>query len=390
MGKKVIQGKGLIYRGFLKQGDAQNLQYCVEIQGEIEPFAEDGHEQVAADGDPDLGFDGVLRGAVKGFDAQVLLDPFEEQFDMPATTVQFGDDVRRKSEVISEEHQSLFPLGIPITNATKLSWIAFSGVEPLQRDGLIALHARAFVNGMRDATQKAEVFPRTSDEESAMQGPAIQSFEVEVTAIHDIEGARLRSELVQHIDIVNARRSNANKRWNLATQVEQRVQFQSVLRGTEVGPGKQCHAQVDGSGVEGIDGVGQVEPQVFVAVQPSRFCDQRLCEITVDTPVAGLIGIGQRAARNLAADAEMVELVLLGAQAGDDVAQTFAVAQLSEHHRKKMVPARKASHPIVAGVAFDAAPKLMSRQVIDQLRKEALSVVHRAAIVTAESRERAL
>jgi hypothetical protein len=38
---------------------------------------------------------------------------------------------------------------------------------------------------------------------------------------------------------------------------------------------------------------------------------------------------------------------------------------------------------MVAGVAFDTTPKLMSRQVIDQLRKQALSAVHRAAIVTA-------
>src|SRR6476646_2373845 len=113
MGSKIVRGKGLIYRGFLKQGDAQNLQHCVEIQGQVEAFADDGHEQVGTDGNRDLGFDGILRGAVKGLDAQVLLDPFEEEFDMPATTVQFGDDVSRKSEVISEEHQSLFPLDVP-------------------------------------------------------------------------------------------------------------------------------------------------------------------------------------------------------------------------------------------------------------------------------------
>ena len=32
-----------------------------------------------ADGDPDLGFDGVGRCAVKGFDSQMLLDPAEEE-----------------------------------------------------------------------------------------------------------------------------------------------------------------------------------------------------------------------------------------------------------------------------------------------------------------------
>lgn len=46
VGKQVVQEKGLIYRGFLKQGDAQNLQYCVEIQGQVKPFADDGPGQV--------------------------------------------------------------------------------------------------------------------------------------------------------------------------------------------------------------------------------------------------------------------------------------------------------------------------------------------------------
>src|SRR6185437_8332536 len=194
-------------------------QHCVEIQGEMKPFADDGHEQIAADGDPHLGFDGVLRGAVKGFDPQMLLDPFEEQFNMPATTIQFSDDVSRKSEVVGEEHQPLFPLGVPKADTTQLSWIAFSGVEPLQRDGLIALHARTLVHGMRNETKETEVLTCPCNEESTVQSPAIQSFEVEVTAIHDVEGTRLRSELVQHIDIVNARRSNANKRGDLPSQI---------------------------------------------------------------------------------------------------------------------------------------------------------------------------
>src|SRR5579859_4743981 len=157
MGERIDQGKGLIYRGFLKQGDAQNLQNCVEIEGQVEPFADDGHEQVAADGDPDLGFDGILGGTVKGLDAQVLLDPFEEEFDMPATTVQFGDDVSRKSEVVGQKYQPLFSLSVPKADTTQLSRIALGGIEPLQRDGLIALHACALVHGMRNETTETEV-----------------------------------------------------------------------------------------------------------------------------------------------------------------------------------------------------------------------------------------
>jgi hypothetical protein len=44
-----------------------------------EPLADDGDEDINRDRNPDLGLDGVLAGAVKSLDTQVLLDPFEEE-----------------------------------------------------------------------------------------------------------------------------------------------------------------------------------------------------------------------------------------------------------------------------------------------------------------------
>jgi hypothetical protein len=42
---------------------------------------DDGDQHVGRHGDPDLRLHRVLAGAEEGLDAQVLLDPFEEQFD---------------------------------------------------------------------------------------------------------------------------------------------------------------------------------------------------------------------------------------------------------------------------------------------------------------------
>ena len=50
-------------------------------------FLDDGYQDVNRDGDPNLSSDGVLAGAVKCFDAQVLFDPFEEEFHLPASFV---------------------------------------------------------------------------------------------------------------------------------------------------------------------------------------------------------------------------------------------------------------------------------------------------------------
>ena len=52
---------------------------------------DNGHQHVNGNGDPNLDLDSILGGSVKRFDTKVLLDPFEEQFDLPATSKQFGD-----------------------------------------------------------------------------------------------------------------------------------------------------------------------------------------------------------------------------------------------------------------------------------------------------------
>jgi len=73
---------------------------------------ETGHHQVNADCDPNLSSHGVLGCAEKCFDAQVLFDPLEEQFDLPATFVNGWDIMCRQIEVICQEDKALSYLGI--------------------------------------------------------------------------------------------------------------------------------------------------------------------------------------------------------------------------------------------------------------------------------------
>jgi hypothetical protein len=66
-------------------------------------MAQDCHQHVNRDRDPDLSSHGVVRVAVKSRDPQVLLDPLEEQLDLPAFSVQLGDAKRREVEVVRDE-----------------------------------------------------------------------------------------------------------------------------------------------------------------------------------------------------------------------------------------------------------------------------------------------
>ena len=61
-------------------------------------------------GDVDLDFHGVFADAEEVFDFEVLLDPFEEQLDLPALFVERGDLFGRGLEVVGDEPQGFVPI----------------------------------------------------------------------------------------------------------------------------------------------------------------------------------------------------------------------------------------------------------------------------------------
>ncbi len=70
-------------------------------------FLNKGDEHVGEHGAPDLRLDRVIAVSKKLLDAQVLLNPFEEQLDLPAAFVQSSHGQGRQRSVVGEEDQSL-------------------------------------------------------------------------------------------------------------------------------------------------------------------------------------------------------------------------------------------------------------------------------------------
>ena len=57
-------------------------------------------QQISDQGGPDLDQHRILGGAVKGLNFQVLLDPLEKEFDMPAAAVEFSDLQGRQVQAV--------------------------------------------------------------------------------------------------------------------------------------------------------------------------------------------------------------------------------------------------------------------------------------------------
>ena len=133
----------------------------------MQPFFQNGDEQIDRDGGPDLGANGIGRRAVKGFDAQMLLDPFEEEFDLPAAAIELGDGQRRDGEVIGQEDQALARCWIAIADAAQRAGIIALRDQAGQHHGLVETQAGGFVHRAGVAAGTAEVLFGTGDKESA-------------------------------------------------------------------------------------------------------------------------------------------------------------------------------------------------------------------------------
>ena len=343
---------------------------------QFEALLDDSHQHIYGHGDPDLRLHGVHRGAVESLDAQMLLDPLEEQFDLPARLVQLADGHRWRAERVGQEDVRLLRLRILETDAPQVERIAFSAVKARQRHGLVADDPPRPVVRRRVHPAQVRVRLGAGDEERARPMQGEEPFVVEVGAVHHIHRRRLGEQQVEHVDIVQFAVGDVDEAGNVATQVEQRVHFHRGFGLAERRPGKQRQAEVDGGGIEGVDRVRQLQPQVLFGIQPSGLGDQPLRELGEDAPVPALVGVGQRGTPHGGADAHVVQLGGLCREHRLDVAQAFPVGQLGEGQHTEMIGAGKRANPVIAMVALDNTGKRGPGKIIHQLREKRFACVH--------------
>ena len=84
-----------------------------------------------------------------------------------------------------------------------------------------------------------------------------------------------------------------------------------------------------------------VDSEIFFKVKLSDLIDEQLGKVGIDAPIATFVGIGQRAARDLAANACVVQLLFKCSQTALDITQVFPDSRLRKGHAQKLIVARK-------------------------------------------------
>lgn len=345
--------------------------------GQMQAFLCNGDQHVCADRDPDLRLDRVLVGAIKRLDSQVLLDPFEKQFDLPALAVQVCNQLWFEGEVVGQKRDALASVVID-HHTSQRGGIVLAGIKDGQHTYLIAHDIQVGpVNGVGVAPLEFGIGLGAGDEEGVGLMDYKQSLEIQVTTIEQVIGARLDVQQVQCVDLVGLDVADMNESGYGAAQIQKGVQFDSRLVRAKRGPRINRQAQVYRRGIEGVDGCIQVDRHRLFGIQRARHGDQVLREVGVDLPRPICIGVGQGVARNrLAAQTHVIKPLGLSTQIDLDVAQRLAVGQLSNGHGQELVHAGEILYLVIASVLGNAAAKRAQRQEHHELRKNKLALVH--------------
>ena len=225
-------------------------------------------------------------------------------------------------------------------------------------------------------SSELRVFLGPCDEEGEELGKDIEPFEVQITAIHDVERSRLGNKDVKDIDVMEVSSSDFDERGDVASEVHEGVHFDSGLMLAERRPRKEGEAKIDGRGIQGVGGLLEFDAKVFIGVKGARLGNHDLAEVGINPPVPFFVCLGNGAPRYSTSDAEMIKFLPAGTETGLNIPEALPIGQLREGHTKILVKTRKALDLVVTLITINTFTKLIHRQKIHDLRKYRFPGIH--------------
>ena len=324
-------------RVFREYIHADHLQDSTHALVDSEGLIENGDHEVYAHCDPDLGFHGVLAQSVEGLDSQILLDPFEEELDLPACFVDLGYHDGVDFEIVGEEHQQLSGFGIQEANAPEIVRILLAGFGPVEANRLVAAQTAGLVHrsGLLDIVAHVPLGP--GNEEGRGHTDSRKSCEVDVSTVHYVEGTGLEDYPIQSIDIVNLPLCDGDESRNRTPQVDHGMELDRRFLPSEPSPREEVHTQVYCRSVDCVNDLVDFCYVAVVTIQLAGLANENLRELEEDPPIPVLVGIGDIGSGDISSDSHGVKQPGLRCQARFDVPQTFSKRELRKDHAKQLV-----------------------------------------------------
>jgi len=314
----------------------------------------------------------VLGVADEGLDLQILLDPAEEDLDLPALLVDIGDGLGYQPEVVGEEHKNLVGFGVLVNDAAQRLG-ALSGFRAGKLDGLIGQQSQGGVDGtpLQHPVTGIALLPRDEEDFLGRQLP-IPGIVGIAQVFHD-DGTFGEVKGPGFFDLMLPGRGDRHEGRQIAIVVQKGVELDPCLGAPKRGPGKQRQAEAHRGGVQAVKLV--FEPELVTG----SIGQTALIHVGEDggekTGGPAVVGVRKSGAGHRL-DAQMVETLDPGFQAGDAIPQTDSGRKLHGDEMHQLAPAGKSpGFPASAVFGFQLAQN-MSRNKFKHLMKDCVTMGH--------------
>ncbi len=169
---------------------SEDLHEGDEICSDAELLAGRREGDVHADGCPELKAHGIVAGAIESLYTQSVLEPAEEELDLPALTIGLRDDRRWRAPEIAPEGKATGVLEVVESDAAQIAWPVFRSVGPVETSDLVRAKRGTGIHWTRGPHVEANVRPDGDDEEGTVVGEVAQTAASSTTPVSRSKGLR--------------------------------------------------------------------------------------------------------------------------------------------------------------------------------------------------------
>lgn len=354
---------------------AENLEDSCQTEVDIVDLFETGDHEVSADGDPDLGFDGILGSSIKGLDSKVLFDPFEKEFDAPSGLVDLSYSHDIKGKVIGKKDKVLTGVRVNKMHSAQNNGIKVSGFDASESDTLITPETGIPIDRTGLAHLEVEVASGTNDKESPRLSDAIQSLKVHKAPVHYINASRFQRDTVKEVNIMHRSFCDIDKYRDRALKGHLGVEFDGRFSGTKSCPGKHWKTQVNSCGIDSVNHLINIQSIRISHVEALRPSYQNFGYICIGSPIPLLVSVSEIGACDPSPDAHGIQEVVVS-QTGLNVAQSLPEGQLGENHGKELIAGTETFTDSGHGISLNATRQLLGIEHVCDLRENHSALIH--------------
>ena len=308
----------------------------------------DANETVCDDGNMDLDTDCILTLTPKGFDLEMLLDPFEEQLDLPSVFIKERDFACLEIEVIRIVCKRPLQIRRIIDNASERNRIVAFIPASCESDSLVAkdiVLSFKQVLAILNLIVRMELLPDNEEGTCLFNGK--ESRQVKVSTVKDIAGKSLIFKPVHGVDIMNLCSRDSIEHRYFSGDVNLCMNSDTSFRAPELRPFENRETEVNGSRIDSIE--SSMEFKLFGDSPLLSLTNHIEGKLFIDLVITESIGLGDdTSVRGGCSETEIVRAFGMSLDYIGKFPKTGTARKLRIYKHTKMIPMSKT--PILSPV----------------------------------------